>query len=318
MAGAALLADVGGTHARVTVAAADAATMHVVERRCDDFDGLEPLLADALKEFDVAPTRAALALAGPIEDDVVRLTNRPWTVSASSLRRRFKLDPCRLVNDFAAIAWSLPTLGDDDLESFGDGDDGERAQAAMVVLGPGTGLGVAAAVPDGRGGWAIVAGEGGHTSLSPVDRFEAGLLQQLWKVKRPISHEDVLSGPGLVRLYQAMAAMADQPPLSDEPAKIVEAARGDPDGVPAQAVRAFCRLLGSYAGDLALILGARGGVFLAGGVVGRLGGLFDAAGFRERFVAKPPMQDWLAPVPTYKIIHPYPALKGLANYLANV
>jgi glucokinase len=315
MSGPALLADVGGTHARVTVIAPGAAAMHVVERRCDDFDGLEPLLADALADFEAVPARAALALAGPIEDDVVRLTNRPWTINGKSLCRRFKLDDCRLVNDFAAIAWSLPALGDDDLEGFGDGDDGERGRAAMVVLGPGTGLGVAAAVPNGAGRWSIVAGEGGHSSLTPADRFEAGLLQHLWKTRRPISHEDLLSGPGLARLHQAMAEMGDQPPVSDDPARIVDAARDDPDGLPAQSVRVFCRLLGGFAGDLALVFGARGGVFLAGGVVGRLGGLFDAAGFRERFVAKPPMQAWIAPIPTYKVIHPYPALKGLANYV---
>lgn len=311
-----LLADIGGTNARIALVMADGVAMHVVERRCDDFEGLEAVLVDAIAELGATPTRAALALAGPIADDAVRLTNRPWTVSAAALKRRFKLAECRLVNDFAAIAWALPALAEGDLEGFGDGDDGERGGAAMVVLGPGTGLGVAAAVPDGNGGWSIVAGEGGHASFAPADHFEARLLQHVWKAKRQVSREDLLSGPGLVRLHRAMAEMGGQAPVSDQPDAIVEAARDDPDGLPAQTVRAFCRLLGGYAGDLALVFGARGGVFLAGGVIGRLGGLFDAAGFRERFVAKPPMQDWLAPIPTYRIIHPYPALLGLAALLA--
>jgi glucokinase len=312
-----LLADVGGTHARVALATPGAATMHVVERRCDDFDSLEAALADAIAELGGTPARAALAVAGPVGDDVVRLTNRPWTISAAALKRRFKLAECRLVNDFAAIAWSLPALGEADLEAIGDGDDGERGRAAMVVLGPGTGLGVAAAVPDAAGGWSIVAGEGGHASLAPADHFETSLLHHLWKTRRQVSREDLLSGSGLVRLHQAMAEMGGQPPVSDQPGPIVEAARDDPDGLPAQTVRAFCRLLGGYAGDLALVFGARGGVFLAGGVIGRLGGLFDVVGFRERFVAKPPMQAWLAPIPSYKVIHPYPALAGLANLLAS-
>ncbi|MEQ9642352.1 MAG: glucokinase [Alphaproteobacteria bacterium] len=314
MADLALLADVGGTNARVTLVAPGGSEMTVVERRCDDFENLEAVLADALDALDGKPTRAALALAGPVEDDVVRLTNRPWTVSAAAMKRRFGLDDCRLVNDFAAVAWSLPHLGDDDLEMFGDGEAAERGRGAMAVLGPGTGLGVGAAVPSSDG-WSIVAAEGGHVGFAPSDHFEASLLQHVWKTQLVVSREDLLSGPGLARLHLAMAALGDVEPVGDQPAAIVSAARDDPDGLAAQTVRAFCRMLGGYAGDLALIYGAWGGVFLAGGVIGRLGGLFDAAGFRERFVAKAPMQDRLALVPTFKIIHPYPALRGLSAYL---
>ncbi len=314
MADLALLADVGGTNARVTVAAPGSAEMTVVERRCDDFADLEATLADALDALDGKPTTAALALAGPVEDDVVRLTNRPWTVSAAAIKRRFGLSDCRLVNDFAAVAWSLPHLGDDDLEVFGDGEASERGRGNMAVLGPGTGLGVAAAV-SGEGRWHVVAGEGGHVGFSPADHFETSLLHHIWKTQRQVSREDLLSGPGLARLHLAMAELGDVEPVGDQPAAIVSAARDDPDGLAAQTVRAFCRMLGGYAGDLALIYGAWGGVFLAGGVIGRLGGLFDAAGFRERFVAKAPMQERLALIPTFRIIHPYPALRGLSAFV---
>ncbi|MDP6344374.1 MAG: glucokinase, partial [Alphaproteobacteria bacterium] len=220
---------------------------------------------------------------------------------------------------FEAIANALPHLPESSLEQIGGG--APAPSGTKVVLGPGTGIGVAGLVLTGDG-WRAVGGEGGHVSVAVEDDFESDLLAFLRRQLGHVSYESLVSGPGLVRLAHAIADMTDIPfaDWSGEqvstPADVTRLATAEPGGPAGQAVAVFARLLGGFAGDLALILGALGGVYVAGGVVSHLGGQFDRAGFRQRFEAKGRFADYLAAIPAYLITEENPGLLGLSTMLS--
>jgi len=315
-----LLADIGGTNARFALSRDGQRIGASVERVCADYAGMAPLLRDAMAAFDDRPDAAVLAVAAPVLGDEVTLTNLSFTFSQTGLAQELGLSGCTVLNDFAAMAWSLPTLAPDTLDRVGGAAPVDGA--AKAVLGPGTGLGVSALIPTAQG-WTPVSGEGGHASLSSEDDFEAALLARLHKDLDHVSYEAVLSGPGLVRLHEAiidvagLAAMWSVGPAAG-PADVTRRAAEEPGGPAGQAVAVFCRLLGAYAGDLALIFGARGGVYIGGGIVPKLGPLFDREGFRRRFDAKGRFQGYLTPIPVFVIRAEYPALDGLANYVGTL
>jgi glucokinase len=219
-----------------------------------------------------------------------------------------------VINDFSALALALPDLSAAELRPIGGGAPVPGAPKA--VLGPGTGLGVAGLVP-ARGAWLPLAGEGGHVDFAPGDEREVEILRRLKRRWDHVSVERLLSGPGLVSLYQTLAELEAGGEVSEAPTPeaVVEAARAAEDGMAGAALRTFCAVLGAVAGDLALTLGALGGVYLAGGIVPRLGAAFDEAGFRRRFEAKGRFADYLARIPVYVVMAPHPALRGLARCL---
>lgn len=316
-----LLGDIGGTHARFALAANGAVIGPVAVRDCADFGDPAALLTAALAGFEGRPRAALLAAAGAVADDAVRLTNLDWQLDGPALCRSVGFAQCRIVNDFTAVAWSLPRLPAAELEQVGGGAG--LADAARAVIGPGTGLGVSALVP-GENGWAAVSGEGGHASLASADDFEAAILSRLHAELGHVSYEAVLAGQGLVRLHHAIievtgaaaAKWTAEHPM--RPADVTRLAREEPGGPAGQAMAVFSRLLGGYAGDLALIVGARGGVYIAGGIVPQLGPLFDRVGFRQRFEAKGRFESYLAEIPAYIITSPAPALIGLAALAADM
>lgn len=313
-----LLGDIGGTNARFVLWQRGDAVGEPREFGCGDFATFEDMLAVVLDGLEARPDAAVLAVAAPVIGDAVTLTNRDWHLSASDLATRFGLGACRLLNDFTAVAWSLPGLTDDELDQVGGTTP--VPGTAKAVLGPGTGLGVSALVPC-RTGWAPVEGEGGHASLASEDDFEAALLLRLQRTRGHVSHEAALSGDGLVALYRAVlevtghAASMWSAERVIAPADVTRHAADEPGGPAGQAVAVFCRLLGAYAGDLALIFGARGGVYIAGGIVPKLGPLFDRDGFRQRFEAKGRFRNYLVAIPAYVIRAPYPALAGLSQFI---
>jgi glucokinase len=256
----------------------------------------------------------------------------PWTVYAEgkgryypsreaalqavrALRETLGLTHLTVVNDFTAIAHALPHLGAADRRAVGGGEAAPDTPVALI--GPGTGLGVSGLVPDGRGGWTALATEGGHVTLPATDARDMAVIDYLRGRYDHVSAERVLSGPGLVNLYEALARIEARDAAALTPAEVTARALLGDDPLCTAAVALFCGFLGTVAGDLALSLGARGGVWIAGGIVPRLGDAFAASPFRARFEAKGRFGAYLKPIPTWVVTHPYPAFPGLAALAAS-
>jgi len=299
-----LLADIGGTNSRFALAGSDGRPAHMLIIENDTVPNLEGAIARYLDETGVHPRAAVLAVAAPLESEEVALTNRAWRFRSGELARRFGFSQLRLVNDFEAIAWALTRLTSDDAHPVGQvitARPGVRA-----VLGPGTGLGVAALIPvDGR--WHVLASEGGHASFGPRTPEEVEIFAALMREHGSISAETILSGPGLPRLLHAV----DPRSHAKTPEAVVANALAG-DAAALKAALLFVRLLGRFAGGLALTFKAVGGVYIAGGVVSRLGSLFDAQAFRAAFEAHPPYQALLGSIPIWLIHRSEPGLLGCA------
>ncbi len=300
-----LLADIGGTNVRFALLEGDG--LGPVERRkVADYPSLE----DAAVAFLGArrAERAVLAAAGPVEGGRCLLTNHDWAVDEKAFAAALGLEGTLVVNDFEAQARSLPALREDHLHRIGHGT-GDRG-APMVVLGPGTGLGVGALLRVGAG-FVAVASEGGHATLAAGDEREEAVLRYLRRRFGHVSAERVLCGAGLENLYDALSVLEGHGPALRADAEITAAGPEDP--VAQAAVGMFCDWLGSVAGDLALTFGAKGGVFIAGGIVPRILPALDGSGFRRRFEAKGRFRSYLAPIPTAVVLHPDAAMLGLGE-----
>ncbi|MEW9550304.1 glucokinase [Nonomuraea sp. NPDC050783] len=304
-----LVADIGGTNARFgLVTSLDGRPSNVAVLAGADYPTLPEAVTAYLAQHagGARPGAACLALAGPIDGDRYRLTNSAWAGSVRDL----DIPYTRLLNDFEALAVSLPHLDAGDLVSLGGPEPGHGVKA---VLGPGTGLGVGGLVP-AEHGWTPIPGEGGHVTVPAVDARELEIVRVLRARGLPhVVAEHVLSGPGLVRLHRALAEVngVSAPELSA--ADIV--ARLD-DSLCAETVEVFCGMLGSFAGNVALTLGARGGVYLGGGVLPRIVERVCASDFRARFTANPDMSAYLEGIGTALIVAPQPALTGAAAWLS--
>ena len=312
-----LIADIGATNARFALQRPGARPQAPVVLRCAEHDGIEAAVRAALARAgaEAPPLDAAVAVAAPVVGDRVEMTNHPWRFSRERLRRALGLRRLVVINDLTAIALSLPRLGRGERRQVGGGRRARRAPIA--VLGPGTGLGVSGLLPVGDG-WVPLAGEGGHADLAPGDDEELAILERLRRRFDHVSLERALSGPGLVNLYRALAEIeggAAADPDLPTAKEIAARARAGTCRRSSAAVATFCGLLGAAAGDLALTLGARGGVYIAGGIVPKLGPAFDADRFRRRFEAKGRLAAYLAPIPTYVVTAAEPALLGLAGLL---
>ncbi|MEV6033453.1 glucokinase [Nonomuraea sp. NPDC052116] len=304
-----LVADIGGTNARFgLVTSSGARPADVAVLAGSDYPTLPEAVAAYLAEHagGVRPGAACLALAGPIDGDRYRLTNSAWAGSVRDLGVPY----AALLNDFEALAVSLPHLEGDDLVSLGGPEPGHGVKA---VLGPGTGLGVGGLVP-AEHGWTPIPGEGGHVTVPVVDRRELEIVQVLQSQGLPhVVAEHVLSGPGLVRLHRALAQVNGVAAPDLTASDIV--ARLD-DSLCAETVEVFCGMLGSFAGNVALTLGARGGVYLGGGVLPRIVERVRTSSFRTRFAENPDMAHYLEAIGTALIVAPQPALTGAAAWLA--
>ena len=310
-----LLGDIGGTHARWAWQAHGGAALEDVVVVADtDSASLYASAAAYLERGGHSrPRWAGIGIATAVTGDEVRMTNHPWSFSINELKRSLGLERCLVINDFTALAMSLPALGPADLRAVGGG--AAVADAPIGLLGPGTGLGVSGLMPNGPGRWSPLSGEGGHVTLAATDDREAALLARLRSQHGHVSAERALSGNGLLNLYLAICALDGVAPLAVKPADVTAAAKDGSDAQCLATVRQFTAFLGNVAGNLALTLGARGGVYLGGGVVPRLGSAFDASLFRQRFEAKGRFGGYLEAIPSWVIVAPAPALLGAARAL---
>jgi glucokinase len=319
-ADSALLADIGATRARFALTRLSAGEPGFENAAALDSHGFPSLAAAASAYLDKhhagrRPRIAAFAVASPIMGDRVRFTNLPWDFSIAELRHDLGLTRLDVVNDFAAVSRAVPALTASDLLQLGGG--APVAGAPVAALGPGTGLGVSGLVPFG-GHWRVLPTEGGHVSVAAEDDREAAIIAALRHAFGHVSAERLLSGPGLRNLYRAMRELDGQKPESLGPTDITDRGLAGADPACVEALEVFCALLGGFAGNLALTLGATGGVYLAGGVAQGLAGFLPKSRFRERFEAKGRMGAYLEPIPVFLITHPYPAFVGLMAGLREV
>ncbi len=311
-----LVADVGGTNARfgwvdeVSAGVQHVRTLPVAEHGGPAAAAAAYLaaLGDDMGGTPPAPRRAALAVATAIRGDDVGLTNSPWRFSQRALQHALDVEALLVLNDFEALALSLPRLGASQLRAIGVPP---HPQGTMAVIGPGTGLGVGGVVQTTHG-WVALPGEGGHATLAPYDDFESQLLAHVRRSREHVSAERLLSGIGLPVLHDAMAAVLGHsvPTLPAE--AIVERGVAGTDPLCSSTLDTFCALLGGFAGNVALTMGARGGVYIGGGIVPRFGERFFASRFRERFEAKGRFRSYLQSIPTALITDTLAALTGAA------
>jgi glucokinase len=296
-----LIADVGATSSRCAMLAAGSKSpSNVRVYRNENFPALASLLADYLDTCDVRPQSMALAVAAPVHSDDVQMINRDWSFSRKSLSHELGLGRTTIINDFHAIAYALPTLDDESRVEIGKAS--EYRAGNMAVLGPGSGLGMAAWISNDAGGSAMT-GEGGHISVSGRNDEEDAIIAWFRERYGHCSAERILSGPGLVALHEALHGVKIESP---------EAITANSDDEACSAtMNHFFSFLGSAAADLALITGSFGGLHIAGGIVPSHIDQLRNSPFRERFVDKYRYRDYMHRIPTYVITDPYPGLSGL-------
>ncbi|HYW91777.1 MAG TPA: glucokinase [Gammaproteobacteria bacterium] len=310
-----LLADIGGTNTRLALQRSGQPAEAIRRYANAEHEGLGPLIRHYLDRLPGTrrPHQAALAVASPMTGDRVHLTNLGWEFSIEQLRDELALEALEVVNDFAAVALAIPALEADQWTAIGNGE--AVPLAPVGALGPGTGLGVAGLVHSGDA-WVAIPGEGGHATLPAGDAEQAQIIESARTEVGHVSAERLLSGPGLARLYAIVSARdgggAHRAP---EPPEITRRAVAGSDPLAAQTLALFLSMLGGVAGDLALTLGARGGIYLAGGILPDIAAYLAGSRFRESFVAKGRFRPYLEAIPTRLITHPYPAFPGLGLHL---
>lgn len=316
-----LVADIGGTNARFGLVAGIGAPVEQVEAlKCVDHPTPQAAAAAYLDSLAQRlgerprPRHAAIALASAIHGDTVRLTNNHWTVSREALSHALGAERVLLLNDFEALALALPLLGRDDVTLIGHAQPDPRAP--MAVIGPGTGLGVSSCVPVTDGDWIALAAEGGHVTAAAADDLESDVLRVLRREHAHVSAERVLSGLGLPRLHRALCIVRGTPVETLTPEDITRRALQARDAAALATLDTFCSMLGTFAGNVALTIGARGGVFVAGGIAQKLGAHLVGSKFRERFEAKGRFESYMARIATGLITAPHAALIGAAQGIA--
>jgi len=313
-----LLADIGATHARFALEIAPGVLRNVAVLLCDDYPGIVPLLNAYLAQTQAQSkgeriTHAAFALANPISGDYIRMTNRDWQFSTEEVRRTLGLTTLLIVNDFTALAMALPGFKPEDLLQIGGGKP--VANAVAGVLGPGTGLGVSGVIPT-LDGFVTLGSEGGHVNFAPADEREFAILQYAWREWQHVSNERLISGPGMEIIYRALALRNGVEAPARDAAAIATAALEQKDPLCLEVLECFAGMLGGAAANLAVTLGAFGGVFIGGGIVPRIAEWFTTSPFRTRFEAKGRFSSYLAQIPTYVIMMPTPALYGVSSILS--
>lgn len=310
-----LLGDIGGTNARwAWQETAGAPLENISVLPCQASASLVDSAASYLNGLGHRqPRYAGIGIATAVTGDAVRMTNNAWAFSISEFKHALALQRCLVINDFTALALSLPALTSDEVRQVGQGRAVKRAPIALI--GPGTGLGVSGLIAHGIDQWQAISGEGGHVTLPALDAHEFALLQCLKAKFGHVSAERVLSGQGLVDLYEAVCEVQGVSAMARTPSDVTEGALNGNDAQCMATVQAFTGMLGTVAGNLALTLGARGGLYIGGGIVPRLGASFDEAVFRQRFEDKGRFSEYLAPIPSWVITAATPALIGASRAL---
>ena len=317
-----LVADIGGTNIRLATTDKYNNLNDIETYQCQNFPHLSNVIYQYLSDKKLLNSRvnACLAIACPVDTDAISMTNFPWQFSQKQLKQDLKLHSLTLINDYTAIGMAIPLLNDQQKVKVGGGE--AVAKKPIAVCGPGTGLGVANLVNiDDH--WHCLGGEGGHTDFAPVDELDIHIFQQLKRNKQRISYEQLVSGYGIEQIYQALVAINQQTDKQSTGTDIVKlsaqeisskAISGD-CATCFQTLSQFCKVLGSFSGNLALTTGSVGGVYIAGGIVPRFVEFFKDSGFRERFETKGRMSYLNQNTPTYVITESQPGLLGAAAYI---
>jgi glucokinase len=305
---------VGGTHARFAIIDTSGPLPWEVRQR-QDLEEAFPTFTEALRRYferagvGAVPSVAAIAVAGPVTGGSARFTNRGWTISEAELTA-FGFRSALLINDFAALAFAVEVLGGADLRTIGPELEAP-ADGTVTILGPGTGFGVSCLAR--HAGHAVpMATEGGHMGFAPSDELELAALQSMWKQFGRVSVERVLSGSGLETLYRTLEQLGGRQPRPLSAAQITAGA-ADNDAGCRSTLALFCSIFGAVAGDLALAHGARGGVYIAGGIAQKIEDFLRASAFRRRFEDKGRLAPFVAAIPTRLIVNPHVALLGAAR-----
>ena len=310
-----LLADIGGTNARFALETAPQQFEHTEVFACADYDTIVDAAKTYLAQAGNPDVRhAAVAIANPIVGDWVQMTNHHWAFSIETTRQALQLDTLLFLNDFTAQALAITKALPEDLVQVGGMKPVE--QAPKAVIGPGTGLGVSGLIPS-PAGYVPLAGEGGHTSFPPFDDAEVMIWQYAKRQYGHVSVERFLSGAGLVLIYEALAEREGVKRQKPTPAEISERALSGSSPLCRLTLDIFCAMLGTVAANLALTLGARGGVYLCGGIIPRFIEYFKHSPFRNRFESKGRFDAYLAAIPVYVVLSRYPGITGAAVALEN-
>ena len=310
-----LVGDVGGTNARLALIDTAGHIRHPRIFPCKDYPSLTEVIDEYINTTagKKRPPKAVIAVAGPVVDGEIEFTNIDWTVSEVDLLSTFEFEAVDLINDFAAQALACPRLEGPDLRGIGPELGRGAHDCPLVALGAGTGFGVAALARGERGDIAIST-EGGHAGFAPSDEVEMEIWRRLNAKFGRVSIERLLSGSGLYEVYRTLADLGSKVAvLPDEMAVTKEGLVGDP--LAAAALDRFGGMLGAVAGDLALTYGARGGVYVSGGIAPRMAERLAAGPFRRRFEDKGRLSDYVRSIPTFLVLHPYPAIVGAARQL---
>jgi glucokinase len=309
-----IIADIGGTNMRVAQIDEHDNISNIEIYACADYVGLAEVLSDFLTRHQLLGKKinACLAIACPVEKDLIVMTNLPWQFSQQALKAQLQLKELVLINDFTAIAHAIPQLSHSQKVQIGTGH--VIADKPISICGPGTGLGVANLVALNHG-WLSLSGEGGHVDFAPVDQQEIKILNFLLTKYSHVSYEQLLSGLGLEQIYQALSFIKNANASELSAQDITANALANECELCVETLAQFCRILGSFAGNLALTLGSYGGVYIAGGIVPRFIEYFANSDFRTRFEAKGRMSGFNQPIATFVVIEEQPGLIGAAAYL---
>ena len=312
-----IAADVGGTHVRIGLVTRDAAnaplSIHGYRKYiCADYSGLDAILADFIASLDGVPVQAAaIASAGHALDDGTLISrNLPWTISLPQLRQRLGIADLRLVNDFEAVAHATDFAGNAVLRLTGPAT---APDGPVLVIGPGTGLGAAVRIP-AQPHAIVLPTEAGQAALTTGNAMEARVLQEFLRGRSHVPNEHALSGPGLMNLHQALCAIEGVANRYDAPSAVTAAAIDGSDPLARRTLEMFCGLLGSTVGDMALLYGAHGGIYLAGGILPQLREFLLQSSFVERFLNKGPMRAVLERIPVTLVEHGQLGVMGAANW----
>ncbi len=307
-----IIADIGGTNVRFAQVSATGIS-HIQKYLVADYPTIQDAIEYYMSQYsDTVFTAVCLAIAAPANNDWVDFANSHWSFSQSDLQSALNLPHLYVINDFTAVAHSLPMLTDEQLVQIGTGVQHQHGNIA--VFGPGTGLGVEhlAYTADA---WHTLDGEGGHVDFAPVDLIENQVWQYIYKKRGRVTAEEVISGRGIVNIYEALCEQQNHTPQYDSAAPITDSAIAGSCPICVEVLNTFCNAMGSFAGNLAINLATTGGVYIGGGIASRFIPFLQASKFRARFEAKAPISSYVKDIPTYIINEPDHGLIGAAAYL---
>ncbi|MFO6422558.1 glucokinase [Motilimonas sp. KMU-193] len=308
-----VVADVGGTNIRL--ASVDKQTGELTQIKkylCADYASIADVIKLYFAELDGLVKELCIAIACPVDDDLIEMTNHTWTFSQTALKAALSLDKLYVINDYTAISLAVPFLADDEKVQIGGGS--VKAKKAIGICGPGTGLGVGHLI-NVNDKWISLDGEGGHTSFCPVGEDARAVLNVLAQEMGHVSAERLLSGQGIENIYRALCQLEGQTPTLATAADVSRAGLANDCPIAARTLAVFCQGLGTFAGNLALNLACEGGVYIAGGIVPRFIDYFTQSDFRSHFEYKGRFSEYNAGIATFVVLHPDPGLFGAGVFL---